>query len=203
MVVLQWWFIFALGTCLSKSEVKFKTELRLKFRKQNTYLKKSLFYKVCSSTSVSQTKWTYSNCLARKQKVPAVWKHVVFVNIFRESQDWILFRFIQIVSSPCIHGCKRKLEDKQDKDVCAFNGLPVPAKICSSEPYSMQCGIITADLYLYLLSSFFLSLLSCLFANLLLSAVPCCNFFMLPAAFSHRLCVVLCVYICVCYQMTE
>lgn len=45
--------------------------------------------------------------------------------------------FISIVSSPCIHGCKRKQADKQDKDVCAFNGAPVPVQICSTEPYCM------------------------------------------------------------------
>lgn len=39
------------------------------------------------------------------------------------------------VSSPCIHGCRRKRADKQDKDVGAFNGPPVPVQICSTEPY--------------------------------------------------------------------
>lgn len=31
-------------------------------------------------------------------------------------------------------GCERKQADKQEKDVCAFNGAPVPVQICSSEP---------------------------------------------------------------------
>lgn len=36
---------------------------------------------------------------------------------------------------PVYTECKRRPGDKQYKDVCAFNGLPVPLWTCSTEPY--------------------------------------------------------------------
>lgn len=67
--------------------------------------------------------------------------------------------------------------------MCAFNGAPVPLQTCSSEAYSMYCGIITA--YLYLLPSLYLSL-TVLFIALVLSpssAVPSYNFLFCPITF--------------------
>lgn len=91
----------------------------------------------------------------------------------------LFFRFFPA----CGHECERKQADKQDKDVCAFNGAPVPLQTCSSEAYSMYCGIITT--YLYLLPSLYLSL-TVLFIALVLSpssAVPSYNFLFCPITF--------------------